>query len=178
MNKLILGENLAVLRCLLEDYNLAGRVDLVYIDPPFSTNVEYRIGDDRANTVSMAHEDEVAYSDTLQVGKKAQDLWEFKDPQYPCYPTEKNLDLLKFIVEASSNPGDLVLDCFCGSGTTLVAAQQLGRKWIGVDRSERAIAVAERRLRALQGDLFTGAVDFEVLVQEGVTLPVNRLTSG
>ncbi|MGB9593894.1 MAG: DNA methyltransferase, partial [Anaerolineae bacterium] len=68
-NKLILGENLAVLRCLLEDYHLAGRVDLVYIDPPFSTNVEYRIGGDRANTVSMAHDDEVAYSDTL-VGAK------------------------------------------------------------------------------------------------------------
>lgn len=342
-NKLIMGENLAVLRSLLEDHVLAGRVDLVYIDPPFSTNVEYRIGSDRANTVSMAHEDEVAYSDTLvgaeyleflrerlillrqlmsdrasiylhidykighyvkiimdevfgrenfrndiarikcnpknfrrqaygnvkdmilfysktdaptwnepripltdeevnrlfrkldasgrryttvplhapgetqngktgqpwrglmppkgrhwrsppeileeldrqgliewsatgvprkkifadeQVGKRAQDVWEFKDPQYPCYPTEKNLDLLKFIIEASSNPGDLVLDCFCGSGTTLVAAQQLGRRWIGVDQSEHAIRIAERRLRALRGDLFTGPVEFELLVQE------------
>jgi len=46
-------------------------------------------------------------------GKKMQDIWEFKDPQYPKYPTEKSLDLLKFIVEASSNEGDLVLDCFC-----------------------------------------------------------------
>lgn len=351
-NKLILGENLAVLRCLLDDYDLVGKVDLVYIDPPFSTNVEYRIGSDRANTVSMAHEDEVAYSDTLsgaeyleflrerlillrelmshkasiylhidykighyvkvimdevfgrdnfrnditrikcnpknfrrpaygnikdlilfysktgsptwneprmpltsedverlfrkvdrsgrryttvplhapgetqngktgqpwrgmlppkgrhwrsppevleeldkqgliewsptgvprkkifadeQVSKKAQDVWEFKDPQYPSYPTEKNLDLLKFIIQASSNPGDLVLDCFCGSGTTLVAAQQLGRRWIGIDQSERAIAVAERRLRALPGDLFTGAVDFEVLVQESVVAPANRV---
>lgn len=64
-NKLIMGENLAVLRSLLEDHVLAGRVDLVYIDPPFSTNVEYRMGSDRANTVSMAHEDEVAYRDTL-----------------------------------------------------------------------------------------------------------------
>ncbi len=349
-NKLILGENLAVLRSLLEDYSLAGRVDLVYIDPPFATNVEYRIGSDRANTVSMAHDDEVAYSDTRvgaeyleflrerliflrelmsdrasiyvhidckvghyvkiimdevfgrenfrndiarikcnpknfrrqaygnikdlilfysktgsptwneprmpltpedvdrlfkkvdksgrryttvplhapgetrngktgqpwrgmmppkgrhwrsppevleeldrqgliewsptgvprrkifadeQRGKKAQDVWEFKDPQYPSYPTEKNLDLLKFIIEASSNPGDLVLDCFCGSGTTLVAAQQLGRKWIGIDQSAHAIEVAERRLRALQGDLFTGTVEFEVLLQEGVVAHVN-----
>jgi len=108
-----------------------------------------------------------------QRGKKAQDVWEFKDPQYPSYPTEKNLDLLKFIIEASSNPGDLVLDCFCGSGTTLVAAQQLGRKWIGIDQSAHAIEVAETRLRALQGDLFTGTVEFEVLLQEGVVAHVN-----
>lgn len=101
-----------------------------------------------------------------QVGKRAQDVWEFKGPQYPGYPTEKNLDLLKFIIAASSNPGDLVLDCFCGSGTTLVAAQQLGRRWIGVDQSEHAIRSAERRLRALQGDLFTRPVEFELLVQE------------
>jgi adenine-specific DNA-methyltransferase len=48
-----------------------------------------------------------------------QDIWEFKDPQYPSYPTEKNLEMLKVIVEASSNRGDIVLDCFSGSGTTL-----------------------------------------------------------
>ena len=95
-------------------------------------------------------------------GKKVQDIWEFKDPQYPQYPTEKNLDLLKFIVEASSNEGDLVLDCFAGSGTTLVAAQLLGRNWIGIDASDAAIKVAEKRLASLPSSLFS-KVEFELL---------------
>lgn len=78
--------------------------------------------------------------------KKRQDIWEFKDSQYPDYPTEKNLNLIKTIIEASSNPGDLVLDCFCGSGTTLVGAKILGRRWIGIDESKYAIEVSKRRL--------------------------------
>jgi adenine-specific DNA-methyltransferase len=49
-------------------------------------------------------------------GSKMQDIWEFKDPQYPKYPTEKNFELLKRIVAASSDSGSLVLDCFKGSG--------------------------------------------------------------
>jgi adenine-specific DNA-methyltransferase len=55
------------------------------------------------------------------------------------YPTEKNPDLLKRIIEASSNNGDLILDCFAGSGTTLTAADALNRKWIGIDCSAEAI---------------------------------------
>lgn len=55
------------------------------------------------------------------------------------YPTEKNYQLLQRIIEASSNKGDVVLDCFAGSGTTLDAAQQLDRKWIGIDNSSEAI---------------------------------------
>ncbi len=62
------------------------------------------------------------------------------------YATQKNLSLLRRIVAASSNPGDLVLDPFCGSGTTLVAAQGLGRRWIGVDESPAAIGLCRRRL--------------------------------
>jgi adenine-specific DNA-methyltransferase len=80
-------------------------------------------------------------------GKKRQDVWEFKDPPYPAYPTEKNLEMLRTIVRASSDPGDLVLDAFCGSGTTLVAAHQLGRRWIGIDASPAAIRAARERLR-------------------------------
>lgn len=61
------------------------------------------------------------------------------------YPTEKNIDMLKRIIETSSRPGDLVLDCFAGSGTTLVAAEQLGRQWIGVDIGDEAIATIRNR---------------------------------
>jgi adenine-specific DNA-methyltransferase len=329
-NKLIYGDNLSILKTLLKDY--AGKVDLIYIDPPFATNGHFKIGEERANTISSSNGDAIAYSDTLvgeeyleflrerlifmrellshrgsiylhidykighyvklvmdevfgrryfrnditrikcnpknfhrkaygnikdlilfysksespiwndpqlpfteedeqrlfkkidrdgrryttiplhapgetsngntgkkwrdtmppkgrhwrsdpaileewekqgliewstngvprkkiffdeKEGKKMQDIWEFKDPQYPEYPTEKSLDLLKFIVEASSNEGDLVLDCFCGSGTTLVAAQELGRNWIGIDKSESAIKVTQKRLADIPYDLFS-----------------------
>ena len=62
------------------------------------------------------------------------------------YPTQKPLALLKRIIAASSNPGDVVLDPMCGSGTTLVAAEQLGRRWVGIDRSAEAVKTAEARL--------------------------------
>lgn len=92
----------------------------------------------------------IIYAEEVRTrGKKRQDVWVFKDPAYPCYPTEKNLELLKTILAASSNPGDIVLDCFAGSGTTLLAAELLARRWIGVDSSCAAIRVARRRLREL-----------------------------
>lgn len=83
-----------------------------------------------------------------------QDIWEFKDSQYPIYPTEKNFDMLKTLISASSNPGGIVMDFFCGSGSTLAAAQGLGRKWIGIDKSEKAIEVAKARLDALTEESF------------------------
>lgn len=342
-NKLIQGDNLQILKTLIDDYGLKGKVNLIYIDPPFATNGQFKIGEDRASTISQSNSDEIAYSDILigadfleflrerfiflrelmsanasiylhidykighyvkiimdeifgrenfknditrikcnpknfprkaygnvkdlilfysktndptwndpkilftkedieslfkkidkdgrryttiplhapgetangktgqewrgikppkgrhwrsepdvleeldrqgliewsatgvprkkiyadeKEGKRMQDIWEFKDPQYPTYPTEKKLDLLKFIVQASSNKGDLVLDCFCGSGTTLIAAQELGRNWIGIDKSEHAIKVAKRRLSKIPKDLFSGNVEYEFLMQE------------
>lgn len=87
------------------------------------------------------------YADEVErAGLKIQDVWVFKDPQTPKYPTEKNLEMLKTIVANSSRPGDTVLDAFCGSGTTLVAARDLGRKWIGMDQSPVAISVCRKRL--------------------------------
>jgi adenine-specific DNA-methyltransferase len=63
------------------------------------------------------------------------------------YPTEKNLDMLKVIIGASSNEGDIVLDPFCGSGTTLQAANELSRRWIGIDQSFTAAKATISRLR-------------------------------
>lgn len=344
-NKLIQGENLAVLKTLVDEYHLRRKISLVYIDPPFATNGHFTISAGRANTVSMSKGDALAYSDTLvgaefleflrerllflrelmsdeasiylhidykighyvkiimdevfgrkhfrnditrikcnpknfarkgygnikdlilfyskaanpiwhepkcsftqaeltrlfkkidkdgrryttiplhapgetatgktaqawrgmkpppgrhwrrapeileawdkqgliewsktgvprkklyadeQEGKKVQDIWEFKDPQYPSYPTEKNLELLKLIINASSNEGDLVLDCFCGSGTSLVAAQALHRRWIGIDQSAQAIQVARKRLSTPSAPLFSHR-EFELLVQQQQT---------
>ncbi len=342
VNKLIHGENLAVLKTLLYTYNMQGKVDLVYIDPPFATNSHFKIGDERANTVSKSNNGDIAYSDTLigagfleflrerlmlirelmsenasiylhidykighyvkiimdevfgrnnfrnditrvkcnpknfyrkaygnvkdmilfysksekmtwndpkipfseedvirlfkktdtngrkyttiplhapgettngktgqewrgmkppkgrhwrseaavlerleeqgliewssngvprkklfaedMLGKKMQDIWEFKDPQYPIYPTEKNYDLLRFIIRASSNECGTVLDCFCGSGTTLVAAHELNRTWIGIDASKHAIKAVQKRINELPVDLFS-SVKYEMLEQK------------
>jgi DNA modification methylase len=63
------------------------------------------------------------------------------------YPTQKPLALLNRIISASSNPNDIVLDAFCGCGTALVAAQNLGRQWIGIDVSPTACRVMAKRLR-------------------------------
>jgi adenine-specific DNA-methyltransferase len=336
-NKLIHSDNLSALKTLLDNY--AGKIDLIYIDPPFATNGHFKIGNDRASTISSSNDDAIAYSDTLvgsdfleflrerliflrellseqgsiylhidykighyvklimdeifgqknfrnditrikcnpknfsrtaygnikdlilfysksknliwnepqlpfskedeerlfkkidkdgrryttiplhapgettngntgkewqgikppkgrhwrsdpailekwnqqgliewstngvprkkifldeREGKKMQDIWEFKDPQYPQYPTEKNLDLLKSIIKASSNKGDLVLDCFCGSGTTLIAAQKLDRNWIGIDQSNQAIEVVQKKLSQIPANLFS-KVEYEFL---------------
>ncbi|GIV34625.1 MAG: hypothetical protein KatS3mg031_2160 [Chitinophagales bacterium] len=62
------------------------------------------------------------------------------------YPTQKSEDLLNRIIYGFSNPGDLVLDCFAGSGTTLAVAEKLGRRWIGVDCEKLAIYTMQKRL--------------------------------
>jgi DNA modification methylase len=63
------------------------------------------------------------------------------------YPTQKPLALLERIIAASSNPGDVVLDPFCGCGTAVDAAQKLGRQWIGIDVTHLAIGLIERRMK-------------------------------
>ena len=94
-----------------------------------------------------------------------QDIWEFKDPQYPVYPTEKNADLLDIIIKTSSNENSIVLDCFSGSGTTLKAAQANGRQWIGIDQSEEAIKAIKRKLNTIEGNLFIEKTDYKLFVE-------------
>ena len=76
------------------------------------------------------------------------------------YPTQKPVALLERVIVASSNPGDIVLDPFCGCGTALVAAQKLDRQWIGIDVTYLSIAVMKARLK----DSF-GLADVEVIGQ-------------
>jgi len=76
--------------------------------------------------------------------------------------TEENIPY-RFIVNASSNKDGIVLDCFCGSGTTLVAAQELNRKWIGIDQSEQAIKTVKKKMENLPNDLFSNN-DYEFSV--------------
>jgi len=85
-------------------------------------------------------------------GKEIEDWWidiwatERYRSELLNYPTQKPEALLNRIIKASSNPGDLVLDCFAGSGTTLAVAEKLGRRWIGVDCGKLAIYTMQKRL--------------------------------
>lgn len=67
------------------------------------------------------------------------------------YPTQKPIALLERIIEASSNPGDVVLDPFCGCGTAVDAAQRLGRQWCGIDVTFLAVDLIDTRLRSTYG---------------------------
>jgi DNA modification methylase len=85
-------------------------------------------------------------------GKVIGDVWDLKilgqnDKAERCgYPTQKPLSLLQRIIKLSSDEGDLVLDCFSGSGTTCLAAKTLNRNWIGIDSSPIAVSLSRKRL--------------------------------
>lgn len=102
-----------------------------------------------------------------QEGKRIQDIWKYKDPQYPNYPTEKDADLLDIIIKTSSNENSIVLDCFCGSGTTLKSAQNLGRKWIGIDESKYAIKSTIEKLKGLEKRLLNNQADYDFFDLQG-----------
>ena len=82
-------------------------------------------------------------------GKKVQDVWTFKDKglSYVDYPTQKNHDLLKRIILNSSNKDSLIMDCFAGSGSTLLVANQLKRSWIGIDNSTQSFDVIKETFK-------------------------------
>jgi site-specific DNA-methyltransferase (adenine-specific) len=85
-------------------------------------------------------------------GERLQTLWDDIPPigaqaqERLGYPTQKPRALLERIIAASSNPGDVVLDPFCGCGTAVDAAQKLGRQWIGIDITHLAIGLIEKRM--------------------------------
>ena len=83
-------------------------------------------------------------------GVRVKDIWlDISGSVQKNYPTQKPQALLERIIKASSNPGDLVLDCFCGSGTTAAVSEMLGRRWITCDLGRFAIHTARKRLLAI-----------------------------
>lgn len=100
-------------------------------------------------------------------GQAIHELWSDISPINPQakerlgYPTQKPLALLERIINASSNPGDVVLDPFCGCGTAIAAAQKLGRRWLGIDITHLSIALQEYRLEDMFG--LKPGVDYEVI---------------
>jgi hypothetical protein len=91
-------------------------------------------------------------------GAQLQDIWTDISPinsqaqERLGYPTQKPLALLERIIGASSDPGDVVLDPFCGCGTAVDAAERLGRQWVGIDITHLAINLIRHRLKDSYGD--------------------------
>ncbi len=94
----------------------------------------------------------IRYEDKSK-GRAVGDVWDDIPPinmrarERLGYPTQKPVALLERIIAASSNESDLILDPFCGCGTTVHAAQKLGRQWVGIDVTHLAISLVERRLK-------------------------------
>lgn len=109
----------------------------------------------------------IRYLDEMP-GMPAQDIWDDISPinsqaqERLGYQTQKPLALLERIIEASSNEGDIVLDPYCGCGTTVVAAQKLNRRWIGIDVTHLAINLMRNRLKdsfGIQAEVIGEPVD-------------------
>jgi site-specific DNA-methyltransferase (adenine-specific) len=103
-------------------------------------------------------------TDEDSAGRPMDDVWDISVINSQArerlgYPTQKPVALLERIISASSNPGDVVLDPFCGCGTTIAAAQMLDRRWIGIDITHLAINLIKVRLK----DSFGEAAAFKVI---------------
>jgi site-specific DNA-methyltransferase (adenine-specific) len=121
--------------------------NLIREEPTRAMLDKYRHIDERGQRYMMSY----GRRYTLKGGKPLDDVWNIPaiaptSGERAGYPTQKPLALLKRIVALASDPSDRVLDPFCGSGTTLVAARDLGRRWVGIDANPQAIAIARQRL--------------------------------
>ncbi len=92
------------------------------------------------------------------------------DEEQLGYPTQKPLALLRRIIEVSSRPGDVVLDAFCGCGTTVHAAHELGRQWIGIDITPIAVSVIKTRMEQTFDGLKVPVEGFPVDLEGARTL--------
>lgn len=143
--------------------------------------VEYKKSNKSTGKTALAGKaDDKALEFLDQQGKVVEDWWvDIADigkvhGEDIGYPTQKTEALLTRILNVGSNSGDLVMDCFCGSGTTLAVAQKLGRKWIGCDINLGAIQTTTKRLnqivekqikdeQKLIKDKFDGSLGFKIL---------------
>ncbi len=119
------------------------------------------------------------YLDESRGGIPLGDVWDIKyennmSINRTTYPTQKPEELLELIIKASSNEGNVVFDCFCGSGTTMAVAQKLGRRWIGCDINLGAIQTSTKRLNQII-DEQKGATGFKVLNVNEYTAFKNEL---
>ena len=137
---------------------------------PYSelTNKRYNHTDEQGRRYKISAlkdgKQEIVY---MKEGKYPDDVWDIpivRGKEATGYPTQKPLALLHRIIKASSNEGDIVMDPFCGCATTCVAAQQLGRKWIGIDIEKQAVNILVERLSDDAG-MFKDFVNTDIVPQ-------------
>jgi len=128
---------------LYEDYSLTTNIDQIWQKRGRDKNGKcITVTDKDGNYIPLGEE---------KPGVLMRDVWEIpylnpRAKERTGWPTQKPLELLRRIILACTDEGDIVLDPVCGSGTTLAAAKALGRQWIGIDSSEKAIEISKRRL--------------------------------
>lgn len=143
-----------------------------------ATMAHYKQVDENGRVYKRGRDGNRAYLDERR-GRPVVDWWTdihakhtaVADRQWTGYPTQKPVALLERIIRASSNPGDIVLDPMCGSGTTLVAAHQLGRQYVGIDRNPDAVTITRRRLAAVTPPLDGLEPDKPLRADETITPP-------
>ena len=130
----------------------------IYTEYSETTNIDQilqkRSRDEYGKAIYARDVDGSIISADEKKGVPLNDVWEIpflnpKAKERTGYPTQKPILLLDRIIEISTNEGDIVLDPFCGSGTTLIAAKLKGRKFVGIDVSKEAVDLAESRLKTL-----------------------------
>lgn len=132
------------------------KFNIIYTEYSPTTNIDQilqeRVRDNRGKAI-YKHDDngEIILSKEKK-GVPMSDVWEIpflnpKAKERVGYPTQKPIELLERIVRISTDVGDTVLDPFCGSGTTMVAAELVNRKGIGIDISRDAVEISENRLK-------------------------------
>ena len=173
-----------------QDFNF----NTIYMDYSATTNVDQilqaRARNEHGKAIYKQDERGNIVNGKVKKGVPMSDVWEIpylnpKARERVGYPTQKPVLLLQRIVEMSTNPGDLVLDPLCGSGTTLVAASLLQRDYIGIDKSEDAVALTLERLEnpvistsnlLLKGEMqYLNKTEKELLILKGLdAIPVQR----
>jgi DNA modification methylase len=133
------------------------------LNVPLSPSTIKRFGGKRQDFADEARTRKIA-TDKESEGGIRSDVWTHNlipaaSAERLGYPTQKPIALLKTIIEASSNPGDIVLDPFCGCGTAIDAAERLERRWIGIDITALAVNLIKRRLADTYTDKITGTYD-------------------
>ena len=114
--------------------------------------------EDKDGRYKITYRDGREYKTYMKDGKRMEDVWDIpiimkNDSQYTFYPTQKPEALLERIIRASSNEGDIILDAFAGSGSTLAVAEKLKRKWIGIDCGKLAIYTMQKRMLNLREEI-------------------------
>lgn len=137
-----------------------------YEDYAESTVNRYNLTDQDGKKYKITYFKGKEYKAYMKEGKKIEDVWFISKSSDQTrkieliYPTQKPEALIERIIEASTNPGDLIADFFCGSGTTLSVAEKLGRKWIGTDLGKFGIHTTRKRMIGVQRELKKEGKDF------------------